>query len=99
MAPSSSVWLGIVRAPTAWQMDEAALAVALAAGTVAWAGIDVTWEEPLGADSPLWELESAFITPHTAGETRRYEDNVLDILMENLARLGRGDVELFNQVV
>ncbi len=80
-------------------VDEAALAVALAAGTVAGAGIDVTWEEPLGADSPLWKLESAFITPHTAGETRRYEDNVLDILMENLARLGRGDVELFNQVV
>ena len=80
-------------------VDEAALAVALAAGTIAGAGIDVTWEEPLGADSPLWGLESAFITPHTAGETRRYEDNVLDILMENLARLGRGEAGLFNQVV
>ena len=80
-------------------VDEAALAVALAAGTIAGAGIDVTWEEPLGAESPLWGLENAFITPHTAGETRRYEDNVLDILMENLARLGRGEAGLFNQVV
>ena len=25
------------------------------------------------------------ITPHTAGETRRYEDNVIDILLENLS--------------
>ena len=80
-------------------VDEAALAVALTAGTIAGAGIDVTWEEPLGADSPLWGLETAFITPHTAGETRRYEDNVLDILMENLARLSRGEAGLFNQVV
>jgi phosphoglycerate dehydrogenase-like enzyme len=24
------------------------------------------------------------ITPHTAGETRRYEDNVIDLLLENL---------------
>lgn len=80
-------------------VDEAALAAALAAGTIAGAGIDVTWEEPLGADSPLWALETAFITPHTAGETRRYEDNVLDILMENLARLSRGEAGLFNQVV
>jgi len=39
------------------------------------------------------------ITPHTAGETRRYEDNVLDILLENLERLWRGETELKNQIV
>ena len=27
------------------------------------------------------------ITPHTAGETRKYEDNVIDLLLENLDRL------------
>ena len=80
-------------------VDEAALAKALSDGTIAGAGIDVTVEEPLPANLPLWSLESAFITPHTAGETRRYEDNVLDILQENLDRLWRGDSTLRNQVV
>ena len=80
-------------------VDEAALAVALASNTIAGAGIDVIYEEPLAQDSPLWSLENAFITPHTAGETRRYEDNVLDILMDNLSRLWRGESALQNQVV
>ena len=34
-----------------------------------------------------------------AGETRRYEDNVLDILLENLDRLWAGTVPLVNQIV
>ena len=80
-------------------VDEPALVAALQAGTIAGAGIDVTWDEPLPADSPLWEAPGAFITPHTAGETRRYEDNVLDILMENLSRQWRGEAALLNQVV
>jgi len=80
-------------------VDEPALVAALRAGTIAGAGIDVTWEEPLPADSPLWEAPNAFITPHTAGETRRYEDNVLDILLENLGRQWRGETALLNQVV
>jgi hypothetical protein len=33
------------------------------------------------------------------GETCRYEDNVLAIMQENLARLWRGETELLNQVV
>ncbi|MCX7384312.1 MAG: D-2-hydroxyacid dehydrogenase [Alphaproteobacteria bacterium] len=80
-------------------VDEAALAIALADNSIAGAGIDVIYEEPLVQDSPLWGLPNAFITPHTAGETRRYEDNVLDILMENLGRLWRGEAALYNQVV
>ncbi|HYC14140.1 MAG TPA: D-2-hydroxyacid dehydrogenase, partial [Stellaceae bacterium] len=59
-------------------VDEAALTKALTDRTIAGAGIDVTAEEPLAAGSKLWGLDNAFITPHTAGETRRYEDNVLD---------------------
>ncbi len=80
-------------------VDEDALATALASRRIAGAGIDVIYEEPLAQDSPLWTLENAFITPHTAGETRRYEDNVLDILMDNLERLWRGEANLQNQVV
>jgi phosphoglycerate dehydrogenase-like enzyme len=39
------------------------------------------------------------ITPHTAGETHSYEDNVLDMMMENIERLWRGETGLFNQIV
>ena len=55
-------------------------------------------EEPLPASSPLWAFDHALITPHTAGETRRYEDNVIDLLLENLDRLWRGEPTLRNQV-
>jgi phosphoglycerate dehydrogenase-like enzyme len=61
-------------------VDEAALIKALRDTTIAGAGIDVTVEEPLPASSPLWDFPNVLITPHTAGETRRYEENVLNIL-------------------
>jgi phosphoglycerate dehydrogenase-like enzyme len=56
-------------------------------------------EEPLPPDSPLWAMPNVLITPHTAGETQRYEDAVIDILLENLDRLWRGETALLNQVV
>lgn len=80
-------------------VDEPALVEALQAGRIAGAGIDCTVEEPLPAASPLWDIDSALVTPHTAGETRRYEDNVLDLMQENLARLWRGETALRNQIV
>jgi D-2-hydroxyacid dehydrogenase (NADP+) len=80
-------------------VDEPALVAALADRRIAAAGIDCAVEEPLPAASPLWALDNALITPHTAGETRRYEDNVIDLLLENLERLWRGETALRNQIV
>ncbi len=80
-------------------VDEAALTRALAEGGIAGAALDVAVEEPLPPASPLWDIESALITPHTAGETRSYEDNVLDILLDNLDRLWRGNSTLRNQIL
>ena len=79
-------------------VDEPALIEALAGKRIAGAGIDCTVEEPLAAASPLW-APNVLITPHTAGETRAYEDNVIDLLLENLDRLWRGETELRNHVV
>ena len=79
-------------------VDEAALVTALQTGQIAGAAIDVVYEEPLDQASPLWTLRNAFVTPHTGGETRKYEDNVLDILLDNLQRLRSGGA-LVNQVV
>jgi D-2-hydroxyacid dehydrogenase (NADP+) len=80
-------------------VHESSLLEALNDERIAGAALDCVWEEPLPASSPLWSLPNVLITPHTAGETRRYEDNVLDLLMENLARLGRGEAVLKNQIV
>jgi phosphoglycerate dehydrogenase-like enzyme len=80
-------------------VDEVALVDALAARRIAGAGIDVTVEEPLPQNSPLWGMEHVLLTPHTAGETRRYEDNVIEILRDNLGRLWRGEAQLLNQVI
>ena len=80
-------------------VNEPDLVAALERGEIAGAGIDTTWEEPLAPDSALWDFENALITPHTAGETRQYEDNVADILIENIRRLQRGEDVLVNGVV
>jgi phosphoglycerate dehydrogenase-like enzyme len=80
-------------------VDEAALVEGLRAGKIAGAGIDVTVEEPLAEDSPLWDFDNVILTPHTGGETRHYEENVVDILIDNLGRLERGETELYNQIV
>jgi phosphoglycerate dehydrogenase-like enzyme len=80
-------------------VDEPALVQALANGQIAGAGIDVTVREPLPGDSPLWDFENVIVTPHTGGETRAYEDRVVDILADNLKRLWRGETQLRNQIV
>jgi D-2-hydroxyacid dehydrogenase (NADP+) len=43
-------------------------------------------------------LPSVLITPHSAGETRRYEANVIDILIESLRRLDQGASLLRNEI-
>lgn len=80
-------------------VDEPALVDALRAQRLAGAALDCVWEEPLPAASDLWSMSNVLITPHTAGETRRYEDNVLDLLLENLDRIWRGETVLKNQFV
>ena len=80
-------------------IDEAALLTALADGRVRAAALDCFPEEPLPAQSAFWALPNVLITPHTAGETGRYEENVVDILVDNIERLLRGETVLRNQVV
>ncbi len=80
-------------------VDEPALIAALQAGKIAGAGLDVTVEEPLPVLSPLWAMPNVIITPHSAGETGRYEANVIDLLEENLDRLWRGEMDLKNGIV
>ena len=80
-------------------VDEAALLTALADGRVGAAALDCFHDEPLPRESPFWARPNVLITPHSAGETGRYEANVVDILVDNIERLLRGETALRNQVV
>ena len=65
---------------------ESELISALQTGDIAGAALDLTIDEPLSPESPLWELPNVLITPHTGGETSRYEQRLVDIIVENVRR-------------
>ena len=71
--------------------DHDAVADALKAKTIAWAGIDATDPEPLPADSPLWDIETCLITPHSSGHSIQKESRVIEIVRDNARRLARGE--------
>lgn len=48
-------------------VDETALVAALKQKEIAGAVIDVTKQEPLPTDSPLWDCPNLIITPHISG--------------------------------
>jgi phosphoglycerate dehydrogenase-like enzyme len=72
-------------------VDEHALAEALRAGRLAGMASDVFEQEPLGAESPLWEAPNAILTPHVAGMAVDYMARLCEIAVENVGRLERGE--------
>ncbi|MFS0638865.1 D-2-hydroxyacid dehydrogenase [Mesobacillus foraminis] len=80
-------------------IDESELFLALSEGKIAGAGLDVFEEEPLGGDSPLWDMDNVIITPHTAGSTEYYTKRVIeDIFMPNLKMYLKGESPAINLV-
>ena len=72
-------------------VDEEALIERLADGSLAGAGLDVFATEPLPDDSPLWSMENVIVTPHMAGYTWDYADELCDVFTANLARYAAGE--------
>jgi phosphoglycerate dehydrogenase-like enzyme len=72
-------------------VDEAALVRALKENWLAGVGLDVFEKEPLPADSELWKLENALISPHVSGATRHYDERAVELFCENLRRYLRGE--------
>jgi phosphoglycerate dehydrogenase-like enzyme len=71
-------------------IDEQALIRALQSGWIAGAGLDVTVEEPLPKDSPLWDMPNVILTPHMSGLTDQYSARLTAIFTENLRRYRAG---------
>lgn len=71
-------------------VDEAALVAALREGRLAGAGLDAIVEEPLPADSPLWDAPHVIITPHVSWATDRHWEDTVALFADNLKRFLAG---------
>jgi phosphoglycerate dehydrogenase-like enzyme len=72
-------------------VDEEALVEALASGRVAGAALDVFAEEPLPPSSPLWEMDNVIVSPHTAAQSLRENERIVELFGENVCRYLAGD--------
>ena len=72
-------------------VDEEALIQALQTGRIAGAGLDVTYEEPLPEDNPLWDLPNVILTSHSAGASDQGLPRSIELFVDNLNRYVKGE--------
>ena len=91
MKPSAVV-VNTSRGPV---IDEKALTVALSAGRLLGAGLDVFDEEPTPPDNALLKLDDVILTAHLAGPT--FESNITRLRngFDNVQRVARGEPALW----
>ena len=77
-------------------IDEQALIQALREGWIAGAGLDVTEEEPLPSESPLYSMPNVILTPHISGNSAHYDTRLAALFADNLKRYRSGQ-KLQNQ--
>jgi phosphoglycerate dehydrogenase-like enzyme len=72
-------------------VDEPALLAALTSGHLGAAILDVTREEPLPPDSPLWEAPNIYLSPHSAASVDHYAEDLAALLATNIRRYAAGE--------
>lgn len=92
MMKSTAYLINTCRGPVA---DEKALIEALAAGTIAGAGLDVFDQEPPPADNPLFTLSNVTLTAHFAGPTWENQYSRFRNAFDNCQRVIRGEKPLW----
>ncbi len=78
-----ALFVNAARGPVA---DEEALLKALQDRKIEAAALDVFVKEPLSEDSPFWNLDNVFITPHIGGRTIQASERMWDVFTYNLSR-------------
>ncbi|AKU07939.1 D-2-hydroxyacid dehydrogenase [Haloferax gibbonsii] len=87
--------VNVARGPV---VDEDDLVAALGRGDIAGAALDVFAEEPLSAESPLWNFDEVLVTPHVSAATGKYHEDIAALVRENVEKTAAGD-PLTNRVV
>ncbi len=72
-------------------VDEAALMEALEGGVIGGVGLDVTPQEPLPLDHPLWNMDNVIVTPHAAGGSPNRDGRLVELFCDNLRRFIDGE--------
>ncbi len=78
-------------------IDTDALIEAARSGKLGGAVLDVFEEEPLPAESPLWDTPNVVITPHIAGLSKKNMDTLIDLFVINIGRYLKGQ-EMYNLI-
>lgn len=82
MKPTATI-INVGRGPV---IDEAAMVRALAAGQIKGAGLDVFEQEPLPADSPLYDMENVLFSPHCADHTAEWKEDAMRFFLAQYER-------------
>ncbi len=88
LLPDGAVLINLARGAI---VDQDALVAALQSGHLAGAAMDVARREPLEADSPLWDMPTVLISPHSASTVEQENERLVDLFCANLVRFARGE--------
>jgi len=72
-------------------IDRDALVAALAGERLGGVGLDVHWHEPPDPTDPLYLDPRVVALPHVAGSTKEAFARIVDVVIDNLGRLARGE--------
>ncbi|AHJ96183.1 D-2-hydroxyacid dehydrogenase [Hymenobacter swuensis] len=82
--PEHALYASVGRGNTT---DEPALIVALQSGRLGGAVLDVTAQEPLPANSPLWNIPRVLLTQHSGGGQPGEDEGKVAVFLRNLRHL------------
>jgi len=88
MLSSSSIVANVGRGGV---VDEPSLVDALNNHSIGGAVLDVTWQEPLPEDHPLWMCPNTIITQHTGGGTCDEQRRKIDVFLGNFRRYAQNE--------
>ena len=88
LLPADAVVVNMARGPLIVESD---LVKVLSSGHLWGAAVDVTEEEPLAPENPLWDLPNVIITPHVGGQRASRIDDMTDLFCTNLAHYRAGE--------
>jgi len=94
LLPADAVLINVARGPLVVESD---LVEVLQSGHLWGAAVDVTEQEPLAPESPLWDLPNMIITPHVGGQRASRIDDMTQLFCENLLLFQQGK-PLINRV-